>query len=113
MNDTCAGGACAGTDVDCSGLNDACNVGVCDPNDGSCVTQPANEGGPCDDGLLCTESDACAGGSCIGSAIPGCQKCGSAGECDDGNPCTTGICPAGICLYVDNADPCDDGDATC
>lgn len=32
-------------------------------------------------------------------------------DCDDSNPCTTDTCPAGVCVYTNNTDPCDDGDA--
>jgi len=36
--DVCTGGVCGGTDLDCSSLDDACHVGVCDGS-GSCVSQ--------------------------------------------------------------------------
>ncbi|MGB0716931.1 MAG: hypothetical protein ACPGXK_13700, partial [Phycisphaerae bacterium] len=109
--DTCSGGSCAGTPVDCSGLDDACNVGVCNVNNGSCEASPANEGGACDDGLQCTSDDTCSGGMCMGSAIPGCMKCNVDSDCNDGNPCTSDTCPSGVCIFTNNTDPCDDGNA--
>ncbi|MFQ5493743.1 MAG: hypothetical protein ACE5EX_00015, partial [Phycisphaerae bacterium] len=84
---------------------------VCNPLDGLCQAQPANEGGICDDGLMCTNGDTCTGGSCIGTAVPGCQKCAVATDCDDGDPCTDDSCHAsGFCLHTNNVAPCDDAD---
>jgi hypothetical protein len=84
--DTCdATGACVGTLVDCSALDDQCLVGTCDPSDGSCLASPANEGGPCDDGNACTSPDTCSGGVCAGPPI----------SCDDGDPCTEDSCDPG------------------
>ncbi len=110
-NDTCSGDACIGTPVDCSGLDDQCNAGVCNPATGVCEPTPANESGTCDDDNACTDNDACASGVCTGTAIPGCIPCITTVECDDGNPCTTDTCPAGACVFTDNTLPCDDSDA--
>lgn len=97
--DTCAAGSCVNTPIDCSGLNDQCNVGIC--IGGACEAQPASEGGACDDGNACTEGETCSGGVCGG---------GSAVNCDDGNACTTDSCdPATGCVHT--AVNCDDGDA--
>lgn len=52
---------------DCSALNTACQVGVCNPDTGSCESMPSNEGGPCDDGDTCTTEDICQSGRCVGS----------------------------------------------
>jgi len=71
VSDVCTGGVCVGQAEDCSFLNDECNVGVCNV-DGVCVTQPANEGGPCDDLDACTNPDTCQNGTCTGVVIPGC-----------------------------------------
>ncbi|NOS99969.1 MAG: hypothetical protein HOP29_05025 [Phycisphaerales bacterium] len=107
--DVCLSGACGGTAVDCSGLDDQCNMGVCNPTTGACQTIPANEGFSCDDGNSCTAGDACSGGNCIGTPMGGCQTCVTAVDCDDGNPCTNQSCPAGVCIYTNNAAPCNDG----
>ncbi len=89
--DTCdAAGDCVGTPVDCTGLDDACNVGTCDPADGTCFANPTNEGGKCDDGNACTGPDTCSGGVCSGPRI----------SCDDGDLCTTDSCdPATGCSH--------------
>ncbi len=109
VNDRCSNGECEGDAVDCSGLNDACNVGACDPNTGECRQLSANEGGACDDGILCTANDRCVSGQCVGTSIPNCQKCSDSSDCNDGNSCTDNTCPAGICVFVNNSDPCNDG----
>ena len=51
---------------------------------------------------LCTEGDACLGGSCV----PGVPL-----EKEDGNPCTTGLCVKGEIVQVPISGPCSDGDA--
>ena len=90
--DVCVSGACTGTAVDCSGLDDICNVGVCNATTGVCEAQPANQGGSCDDGDLCTTTDVCTGGVCSGSAVDcsGLNDACNVGTC---NP-TTGACEA-------------------
>jgi probable HAF family extracellular repeat protein len=65
----CQNGECVGTvDVDCSHLDDDCNVGVCNAF-GDCVAESANDGGDCDDDDPCTENDACSGGACGGAPV--------------------------------------------
>ncbi|MEZ6083097.1 MAG: hypothetical protein R3E58_03865 [Phycisphaerae bacterium] len=39
-NDTCTGGVCAGTPVDCSGVSGSCLPGVCNPATGLCEAPP-------------------------------------------------------------------------
>ncbi|NOX59213.1 MAG: hypothetical protein GXP29_10195, partial [Planctomycetes bacterium] len=73
--DTCTGGVCAGTPVDCSSLDGECVVGVCNQADGTCETNPVNEGGACSDLSLCTENDVCVGGVCAGTPV----DCGTNG----------------------------------
>jgi hypothetical protein len=93
---TCSAGNClGGSPVDCSGVADSCNGGVCNVNNGqcdaiplptgtacpegtsdcsagacngmgSCLSSPSNEGGPCNDGLTCTANTTCTAGSCGG-----------------------------------------------
>ena len=103
-DDACAAGVCGGGAVDCAGLDDACNVGVCDPGTGSCVAMPVADGTGCDDGDLCTASDACAAGVCAGSAVD-CSAASdmcNAGVCDPG----TGSC---VAMPVADGTGCDDG----
>jgi hypothetical protein len=105
---------------------DVCFSGQC--VDGACQNA-ALTATPCNDGNLCTASDACLQGACIGKPVvcndgnpcttEACSatsgKCvsglaASGGGCDDGNPCTSGdICKSGVCKGSQN--PCDDGDA--
>jgi hypothetical protein len=111
INDTCTGTVCSGEPVDCTGLNDACNVGTCNVGTGACEPTPANEGGVCDDLDPCTETDLCVSGTCTGTSIPGCINCGIPADCDDANVCTDEDCIGGVCSFTANALDCDDGDA--
>jgi hypothetical protein len=110
-NDVCSNGVCAGTAVDCTGLDDDCNLGLCDPATGNCIVQFVNQGGSCDDGDLCTRPDVCTDGVCAGAPV----------DCtalDD--DCNVGVCngATGLCEAVtvnegggcDDLDPCTDGD---
>ncbi len=60
----------------------------------------------CDDGNPCTDPDACAGGVCTGTPLPGC--CSAAADCDDGRACTTDACDvgSGICSNAVDAGLC-------
>ncbi len=63
----CAAGLCVpGIPVDCSALDDECNVGECLPTTGLCEPRPAHEGWECSDGLACTSRDTCVLGTCVG-----------------------------------------------
>jgi hypothetical protein len=96
--DTCEGGVCVNTPIDCSAFDDQCNAGAC--VDGVCEAQPANEGQPCDDGNACTGGETCQGGECTG---------GGDISCNDGNACTDDSCdPATGCINTPIT--CDDGD---
>jgi hypothetical protein len=75
----------AGTTKDCSGLNDGCNVGVCDRQTGACVATPLADGTACNDGTLCTRTDTCKTGKCVGADPVVCSAgddCHDAGTCD-------------------------------
>ncbi len=115
----------------------ACLAALCDPSSGKCQVGPGPDGGACDDGTLCTSSDACNKGQCLGKAVDcddgnacsndsclaakGCQH--QFAVCDDGNSCTVDSCDAttGKCLAnaaaLNNkacdadSDPCTVGDA--
>ena len=80
-----AGGACASC-VDGNGCTtDTCTAGVCS-------NPPVPAGTACEDGLYCTDGDACNGaGTCVA---------GAARSCDDGLSCTADSCNEG-------ADRCD------
>lgn len=139
---SCNAGVCVGgSPVDCSFLDGACSIGVCDSMLG-CVIAPVNDGTACDDGFYCTINDTCTMGVCggqpntcaapgdvckIGVCDEGTNTCvampGNDGVmCDDGNDCTSGsTCSAGSCLggqpandgaACNDSDPCTSG-TTC
>lgn len=67
--DACSGGACSGSPVVCTPL-DQCHVaGVCNPGSGLCSNPNAMDGSPCSDGNNCTGNDACSGGACTGTPL--------------------------------------------
>jgi hypothetical protein len=117
-NDICSNGTCVGVPVDCTDLDDACNLGQCNASTGACEAQPVNEGGGCEDGDLCTVQDACSNGICLGMPLdcssldgacseglcnPASGACEAAainegGACDDADPCTENdVCSNGVC----------------
>ena len=61
-NDLCAG-------VNCSDLDDICNVGTCDPTDGSCAAVAVADGTSCNDVVVCTSNDQCTAGQCAGTQV--------------------------------------------
>lgn len=88
----------------------ACPGGTCNDNnpcttdsciEGACVFSAAPNGTACTDNSVCTTSDACVNGVCVGSAIT-CP--------DDANACTSAACnPATGCFQANNTAACDDG----
>jgi hypothetical protein len=76
VGDACQAGTCLGVAVDCSVFDDVCNIGTCNPGDGTCGATPTNEGGSCDDLLFCNGVDTCSSGVCVSS----------------GDPCFPGVC---------------------
>lgn len=99
VSDVCGGGSCnGGGPLDCNDGN-VCTNDSCSPMTGC---QYTNNTFACDDGNACTTMDVCGGGSCHGGPAP---------ICNDGNLCTDDACdPQSGCVYVNNSDPCDDGD---
>jgi hypothetical protein len=95
--DQCDGlGACAGTAVDCSGLDDDCNIGVCDELSAGCDTSPRGSGIACNVGISCT-LDTCDGAGACNSSInprPEFTVCDdqddltSGDQCDDAGNCS-------------------------
>ncbi|RMD82662.1 MAG: hypothetical protein D6815_08660 [Candidatus Dadabacteria bacterium] len=108
-NDVCGSGTCVGTPIDCSYLDSACTVGVCNPSTGTCSSQAKPNGTVCDDGNVCTTFDACTNGVCVGIVDPNC--CQTASECDDGDACTVDTCVNSSCSHsvAPDGTPCDDG----
>src|SRR5688572_30128745 len=115
--ETCDNGSCGdGSARDCSSQADDCAAGTCSEDDG-CMFEPQPDDTPCDDGLVCTENDACLDGQCIGAevlctgttcsgaycdeAYGGCVDdvdLPNGSICDDGNACTAAsTCSYGTC----------------
>jgi hypothetical protein len=75
----------------CTALDQCHDVGVCNPSSGACSNPDAPDGSACDDADLCTQTDACDAGSCVGDNPVVCaalDQCHDAGLCDSG----TGEC---------------------
>ncbi len=90
----------------CSGAScddgNPCTVDSCNAANGGCFNVAGNNGASCSDLSLCTQGDACQGGSCVGAPV----------DCNDGNQCTDDSCIAGQgCLNPASApgSSCDDG----
>jgi len=99
-NDTCSGGVCAGTPVNCG-------IQQCDPADGLCKDCLIDA--DCDDANVCTD-DACVTGVC--------QNTDNTEFCDDGDLCTENdTCSGGVCTGTLVTCPeglsCDPADGIC
>lgn len=119
-----------GAVLDCSHLDEPCQLGVCDPETGACIPVVLDEV-PCDDGDGCTVGDYCVEGTCVSTPLeceplstecspsvcdPDMGACVAAPladgtACDDGTACTTtSACSSGACLptaYLDCASVAD------
>jgi len=97
--DTCLAGTCLGAHpVVCAAADDCHDAGECNPATGTCSNPEKVDGIACDDGDLCTQSDACLTGTCVGADPVVCaaaDQCHDAGEC---NPAT------GMCSNPEKAD---------
>ncbi len=112
--DRCDGnGMCfaTGSSVDCSGLDDQCNSGVCDENQNSCVKTPARNGAACDDNLFCNTGEVCSNGICGN---------GNTKDCSENNILGVSSClwiPDGLDYTWDFRNPftsiCDEGNDKC
>ncbi|MBL4687713.1 MAG: hypothetical protein JKY37_24165 [Nannocystaceae bacterium] len=136
QTDQCnAAGVCEGGGDPCPGPDDGDDCSErCSEFFNTCTANDPN-GSACNDGLFCTQTDTCSGGSCNGSGNPctgadgdgncaescdeGTNNCGgndpAGSACDDGQFCTDNdTCNAsGAC--TGSGDPCDgpDGDGDC
>ncbi len=99
VGETCSGGICqGGGPKDCASLSSTCGTAACDKASGACVITPKS--GPCDDGDVCTASDHCSAGQCIGTPK----------DCSPFDAvCATGTCVGGTCSAVPKVGTCDDG----
>ncbi|MBM4342626.1 MAG: hypothetical protein FJ100_04535 [Deltaproteobacteria bacterium] len=100
LSDACDGaGKCVGSmPLKCDDLN-PCTDDKCDLAKGCTAT---NNTVACNDGLFCTDKDACKDGKCSNS-VP---------KCNDGNICTTDTCDEATdkCAAANNTADCDDLD---
>ncbi len=101
LTDVCKAGKCAGVANKCDDKN-ICTSDFCDKAKG-CQHSAIAGSLPCDDGMACTEADACSKGVCVGKKR----------SCDDANACTTDACDAksGLCTFTKKKDGtlCSDG----
>lgn len=108
VSDACQNGICRGSPKDCSALTQGCLVGVCQVGTGQCVQQATPDDTPCNDGNLCTQTDVCIQGVCVGRnhvVCPGAtNQCKTQGTCDP----MTGLCNKGG--NVADGTPCNDAD---
>ena len=128
-SDLCVDGECVGETKCTEDSGNPCTSIGCDEM-GSCVVLP-NNGAICDDNNVCTQTDLCSNGQCVGSdevacddnevctadscdAVVGCEHAPADGACDDGNACTvndtctTGECAPGTPLDCNDSDVCTD-----
>jgi hypothetical protein len=114
-NDHCQDGACVFGTVQTCDDGKPCTADACDPVTAAC--SHSNISGPCDDGSVCTQTDTCTGGNCVGATSLNCDdkvvctvdSCdpklacvhsnkANGTTCDDKNDCTVNdICTAGVC----------------
>ena len=72
------------SDVDCSHLDDQCNVGVCDPATGECEQDPKDLSTPCEaDGDPCTGDHCDGNGQCVFDRYVCGACCLPDGSCQD------------------------------
>ena len=109
---------------------------VCEPQTSTSQWTTLGNGTACSDALVCTVSETCTDGSCVGKTkacddkdactadscddgtggcvfkpIVGCGgNCSKDSDCDDKNACTDDACTAGKCANTVTTKPCDDGD---
>jgi RHS repeat-associated protein len=96
QTDTCQAGICAGSNPVVCAAPDQCHLtGQCDPANGQCTNPAKPDGTECTDGNLCTQSDSCQTGVCIGADPVVCvaqNNCEEPGTCDP----ATGECSPGV-----------------
>lgn len=75
---------CDYTDKNCSSLDSACTIGMCDANTGDCYAAPSNEGKSCSNpDLFCKTNTVCQkDGSCAGGVDRDCAAEVKPGKCE-------------------------------
>ena len=97
INDSCVANGCVGQPLVCNDEN-PCTNEVCNPATGTCSTTPNTA--PCDDGNVCTQSDVCQSGVCVGMQdLCVCDITSQCAPYEDNNPCTGPmICMNHMCI---------------
>jgi hypothetical protein len=99
QTDTCQAGTCSGANPVTCTASDACHVaGACDPQSGQCSNPNAPDGISCSDGNVCTQTDACQEGTCVGADPVTCtalDACHVAGTCNPLTGCSSPTAPDG------------------
>ncbi len=116
VDKACMSGQCVGgTPVDCSALDVACQVGVCDGTTGLCGSAPAPAGAACAQGIQACQVGACDGkGGCTASVAPSGSACNDRDACTSADTCSAGVCGGtpvtGCQLYLhETFETCPDG----
>src|SRR5262249_12925000 len=86
QGDTCHAGECVPGPATVCTATDQCHVaGTCDPVTGGCSNPTAPDGAACNDRDLCTLTDTCQAGVCVGENLVDCgpiDACHLAGTCN-------------------------------
>ena len=117
INDACNGiGACvAGGALDCSALNNVCNVGTCNEASDSCVVNPlpnnTQTGNTCSIGACQANAVCISGAESCTPGTPTAEICDNIdndcdGAVDEGNVCGAAVCGNNI---LEAGEQCDDG----
>ena len=104
LAETCTAGVCGSGSPKCGDNANPCLDFDCEAGSGECLPVPTDGSPPCDDDDVCTTSDHCISGLCLGTTVTCAQ---------DDNPCTASVCGAGgACEQVVEPDgaPCPDAD---
>lgn len=96
VDKTCLAGMCGGgIPKDCSLLDVACEIGVCDAPTGACVPEVAPDGSSCGEGIAACQEGSCNNGLCKAFAGPNGTDCNDHDACTTLEECTAGACDGG------------------
>lgn len=114
--DECASGQCVDgvcCDTACTGDCDACSIAAGAATDGTCG--PVPDGTSCDDANVCTQTDTCHAGICVGADPLVCEpaQCQRADSCDPSQGCQFAPNQGASCRAASCADGVATEPATC
>ena len=81
------------------GPRNPCRRGVCNPDSGRCQQQPTPDGTSCNDRSVCTRTDTCQAGQCVGGNVMDCSaqnECQLDGSCHPVRGCEINARPNGL-----------------